>query len=167
MKATAKAHTNIALIKYWGKRNEELILPMNNSLSLTLDGFHTTTTVEFREDLGEDSFSLNSVESSGVELERVSEFLDLVRDQYDVGSLHAQVQSTNAVPTAAGFASSASGFAALAGAAALFCQNQAAPASTAMPSAAIAPYLVVNAISRSVPFVSAADFTAGPRCPCC
>ena len=32
----ARAHTNIALIKYWGKANEEYILPMNSSLSLTL-----------------------------------------------------------------------------------------------------------------------------------
>ncbi|MDF4201137.1 diphosphomevalonate decarboxylase, partial [Bacillus subtilis] len=37
--AAARAHTNIALIKYWGKKNTELILPMNNSLSLTLDHF--------------------------------------------------------------------------------------------------------------------------------
>ncbi len=56
MKATAKAHTNIALIKYWGKRDEALILPTNNSLSLTLDGFYTTTTVEFREELTQDIF---------------------------------------------------------------------------------------------------------------
>ncbi|WLV24857.1 diphosphomevalonate decarboxylase [Aciduricibacillus chroicocephali] len=117
MKATAKAHTNIALIKYWGKRDESLILPMNNSLSLTLDGFHTTTTVEFQEGLEKDTFSLNSVGAEGVELERVSVFLDLIRSQYDIGPIHAQVQSTNTVPTAAGFASSASGFAALAAAA--------------------------------------------------
>lgn len=38
-KGKARAYTNIALIKYWGKKNEELILPMNNSLSLTLDAF--------------------------------------------------------------------------------------------------------------------------------
>lgn len=117
MKATAKAHTNIALIKYWGKRNESLILPTNNSLSLTLDGFHTTTTVEFEKTLEQDEFSLNSVVAEGVELERVSGFLELIRSQYDIGPLHARVQSTNAVPTAAGFASSASGFAALAAAA--------------------------------------------------
>jgi len=117
MKATAKAHTNIALIKYWGKRDDQLILPTNNSLSLTLDGLYTTTTVEFQEGLEADTFSLNSVDFKGIELERVSKFLDLIRSQYDIGELHAHVQSTNAVPTAAGFASSASGFAALAAAA--------------------------------------------------
>lgn len=117
MKATAKAHTNIALIKYWGKRDEERILPTNNSLSLTLDGLYTTTSVEFQEGLEADTFSLNSVEAEGTELERVSKFLDLIRSQYNIGELYAHVQSTNAVPTAAGFASSASGFAALAAAA--------------------------------------------------
>ncbi len=56
MKATARAHTNIALIKYCGKRDDSLILPMNDSLSLTFDGFYTTTTVTFREDLSQDEF---------------------------------------------------------------------------------------------------------------
>ena len=47
MKKTARAHTNIALVKYWGKADEELIIPMNGSVSLTLDHFYTDTTVEF------------------------------------------------------------------------------------------------------------------------
>ncbi|SDR00410.1 diphosphomevalonate decarboxylase [Virgibacillus salinus] len=118
MKASAKAHTNIALIKYWGKRDESLILPMNNSLSLTLDGFYTTTTVDFRESLTEDSFYLNDQPVSGVEYERVTSFLDLIRKYAGKPNLFAEVHSTNYVPTAAGFASSASGFAALATAAA-------------------------------------------------
>ena len=46
-KGKARAYTNIALIKYWGKENETLILPMNNSLSLTLDAFYTETSVTF------------------------------------------------------------------------------------------------------------------------
>ena len=44
---TARAHTNIALVKYWGKKDDELIIPMNSSLSLTLDHFYTDTTVTF------------------------------------------------------------------------------------------------------------------------
>lgn len=44
--ASAVAHPNIALIKYWGKRDEEFMLPMTSSLSMTLDIFPTTTTVE-------------------------------------------------------------------------------------------------------------------------
>lgn len=116
MKATAKAHTNIALIKYWGKRDDTLKLPMNNSLSLTLDALHTTTTVEFNPELEHDIFYLNDEKIQGISYQRVSSFLDLVREYGDQKE-HALVKSINEVPTAAGFASSASGFAALAGAA--------------------------------------------------
>lgn len=117
MKATAKAHTNIALIKYWGKRDESLILPMNNSLSLTLDGFYTTTTVEFREDLVHDTFLLDHNEVTGEPYLQVTRFLDLIRNYSGKTGMYAEVRSFNQVPTAAGFASSASGFSALAAAA--------------------------------------------------
>ena len=43
--ATAVAHPNIALIKYWGKRDEAVQLPATGSLSLTLGIAPTTTTV--------------------------------------------------------------------------------------------------------------------------
>ncbi|HLR15956.1 MAG TPA: diphosphomevalonate decarboxylase [Bacillota bacterium] len=115
MKATAKAHTNIALIKYWGKRHDALILPTNSSLSLTLDGFYTKTSVHFKKEITEDVFVLDEKAVTGVAYDRVTTFLDLIRSFARV-DLHAEVHSTNAVPTAAGFASSASGFAALAAA---------------------------------------------------
>ncbi|WP_174615450.1 diphosphomevalonate decarboxylase [Virgibacillus ihumii] len=118
MKATAKAHTNIALVKYWGKRDESLILPMNNSLSLTLDGFYTTTSVEFHNELTEDRFYLNDKAVVDKQYDRVSSFLSLIRNSAGKDNLFAEVHSTNHVPTAAGFASSASGFAALAAASA-------------------------------------------------
>ena len=54
----ARAHTNIALIKYWGKADEALIIPMNNSLSVTLDRF-TLKRVTFDETLTEDQLILN------------------------------------------------------------------------------------------------------------
>lgn len=56
-KGKARAYTNIALIKYWGKKNETLILPMNNSLSLTLDAFYTETEILFSEEFTEDRFT--------------------------------------------------------------------------------------------------------------
>jgi len=115
MRATAKAPTNIALIKYWGKRDERLILPANNSLSVTLDRFFTVTTVEFCEDLGEDLFYLNGERADEKETEKISRFLDIVRGLADK-PYRATIQSQNHVPTAAGFASSASGYAALAAA---------------------------------------------------
>lgn len=116
MKATAKAHTNIALIKYWGKRDEALILPTNNSLSVTLDGFYTETTVELSESIEKDIFTLDGEVVTGVPYDQVTAYIDLFRDYTGKQDVHAIVTSTNHVPTAAGFASSASGFAALAAA---------------------------------------------------
>lgn len=116
MKATAKAHTNIALIKYWGKRDEVLFLPMNSSLSITLDQFFTTTSVEFRHDLKSDILILNNKMASKDETQKISRFLDHVRNISGT-RFKAIVASINEVPTAAGLASSASGFAALAAAA--------------------------------------------------
>src|SRR5690625_1941544 len=124
MRATAKAHTNIALIKYWGKRDETLFLPTNSSLSVTLDGFYTETTVHFKEDLERDVFSLNGKKYTDTMYERVTNYLNLFRRHIDHPNLYAEVTSTNYVPTAAGFASSASGFAALAAATAKALQLQ-------------------------------------------
>lgn len=109
----ARAHTNIALIKYWGKKDKNLFLPMNSSLSLTLDAFYTDTKVIFDEQLTEDCFYLNGEMQSEQELAKISRFLDLFRT-YSGVSLFARVESLNFVPTASGLASSASAFAALA-----------------------------------------------------
>lgn len=111
----ARAYTNIALIKYWGKKDQELILPMNNSLSLTLDAFYTETSVRFSSEYTQDSFSLDGDIQDEKATKKVSKFLDLARKKAGI-QLHAKVQSQNFVPTAAGLASSASGLAALAGA---------------------------------------------------
>ena len=111
----ARAHTNIALIKYWGKANEEYILPMNSSLSLTLDAFYTETTVTFDAHYSEDVFILDGILQNEKQTKKVKEFLNLVRQQADC-TWFAKVESQNFVPTAAGLASSASGLAALAGA---------------------------------------------------
>ncbi|QXJ54151.1 diphosphomevalonate decarboxylase [Enterococcus faecium] len=114
-KGKARAYTNIALIKYWGKKNEELILPMNNSLSLTLDAFYTETEVIFSDSYMVDEFYLDSTLQDEKATKKVSQFLDLFRKEAGL-SLKASVISQNFVPTAAGLASSASGLAALAGA---------------------------------------------------
>lgn len=115
--ATAVAHPNIALIKYWGKRDEELVLPRTDSLSMTLDIFPTTTRVRLGPATGPDTLTLNGAPATGRTQQRVTAFLDLVRRQ--ARSTRAAVVDThNTVPTGAGLASSASGFAALAVAAA-------------------------------------------------
>ncbi len=115
-KSTAIAHSNTALIKYWGKRDEKLIIPMNNSISFTTDALTTTTTVDFSEEFTEDSFLLNGLEQTGKPLKRVVEHLNLIRE-ISKTKVKAKVHSQNNFPTAAGLASSASGFAALTSAA--------------------------------------------------
>jgi diphosphomevalonate decarboxylase len=113
-RVTARAHANIALVKYWGKRDEERFLPANGSLSLTLDGLYTTTTVELGVEK-QDRFLLNGEEMEGEALAKVSRFLDLAAQPL-AKRPSARVTSVNQVPTAAGLASSASAFAALAAA---------------------------------------------------
>jgi len=112
-KGKARAYANIALIKYWGKRDEKYALPMNSSLSLTLDCFYTETEVIFSKDLEKDYFYLNKEIQDKKETEKISKFLDLFRKASHI-DLRAKVDSINYLPTAAGLASSASGFAALA-----------------------------------------------------
>lgn len=116
MKATARAHTNIALVKYWGKKDLKLMLPQTDSLSLTLDRFYTTTKVEFDPTLKSDQIQIDGQIAKPKVAKRVSDFLTLVRDRYQVSDF-AHVTSINNVPMAAGLASSASAFAALAAAA--------------------------------------------------
>jgi diphosphomevalonate decarboxylase len=113
MRAIAEARTNIALVKYWGKRDVALNLPAVGSLSLTLEGLSTRTEVRFDPALKADGLVLNGEPATGDALTKVSRFLDLVRA--DAGWAHrAHVTSANNFPTASGLASSASAFAALA-----------------------------------------------------
>ncbi len=104
-----RAGINIALVKYWGKRDDFANLPAVGSISLTLDTFTTTTSVEFDDALTQHEFALNGRK---VDDYRVRNLLDNVRDIAGIrGS--ARVASKNTVPTASGLASSASGNAAL------------------------------------------------------
>jgi diphosphomevalonate decarboxylase len=107
----ARAHTNIALVKYWGKRVAELNLPAVGSISVTLADLFTETSVVFVDDSERDTFELNG-EVVCEERPRIERFLDRVRQRAGI-TAHARVSSSNNFPTAAGLASSASGFAAL------------------------------------------------------
>ncbi len=114
--ATYEAPPNIALVKYWGVRDPALALPYNSSLSVTLDRLRSRTTVRFDPELDEDWVVLNGTPATGGPREGVVRFLDRVRARAGTPN-HARVRSANNFPTASGLASSASGFAALAGAA--------------------------------------------------
>jgi diphosphomevalonate decarboxylase len=112
--ATAVAGTNIALVKYWGKRDEALNLPATGSLSLTLDRLGTRTRVAFDGgDGARDRVTLDGAPAAEKVAARVTAFLDRVRSRAGI-ALRATVLTDNSVPTASGLASSASGFAALA-----------------------------------------------------
>ena len=112
LQATAQAQPNIALVKYWGKRDAALNLPAAGSLSITLDALHTRTRVRFDDALTADDITLDG-ESDEAQSRKIGAFLDLFRAHAGI-TTRAHVESGNDFPTGAGLASSASGFAALA-----------------------------------------------------
>lgn len=109
---TAVAHPNIALIKYWGDADQDLHIPANGSISITLAELHTQTSVKFDSQLIADEFILNGKVQVGTALGRVIQLLDRVRHMAGIATF-ARVSSENNFPSSAGIASSASGFAAL------------------------------------------------------
>ncbi|GJN16622.1 hypothetical protein PR202_gb03627 [Eleusine coracana subsp. coracana] len=127
--ATGRSPTNIAVIKYWGKRDEALILPVNDSISVTLDPDHlsATTTVAVSPSFPSDRMWLNGKEISlsGGRFQsclreirkRACDFEDEKKEirikKEDWENLHVHIASYNNFPTAAGLASSAAGFACL------------------------------------------------------
>lgn len=116
----AFAPTNIALCKYWGKRDEHLNLPITSSLSISLGGYGTTTHIkEIDHDI--DKIIVNGVELSkqtqasfSADMDsfrkRLTTFLDYFRE---VPATRFYIDTHTNIPIAAGLASSASGFAAL------------------------------------------------------
>ena len=114
-KATAFAPANIALVKYWGKRDEELNLPVTDSLSIDLGTLGTTTTVEPAD---RDIVILNGIQLAGDDrfAAKVINFVDLFRGALNQKGQELpalKITTENNIPTGAGVASSASGFAAL------------------------------------------------------
>lgn len=122
---TTKAPVNIAVIKYWGKTNEDLIIPANDSLSLTLSNEHlcATTTVAVGKKFKEDRIWLNGKEES-MHSARIQNCLREIRKRSrgyfqshncppDYSDWPIHVCSVNNFPTAAGLASSAAGYACL------------------------------------------------------
>lgn len=118
MSKTVRAHTNIALIKYWGKKDMELKIPTNSSISLTLDNFYTDTKVTYDDALTKDEFYLDGERVDDKVAKRVFKYMDVLRKEVPIPSF-ARIESFNNVPKEAGLASSASAFAALAKAATL------------------------------------------------
>lgn len=116
-KTTVRAGNDIALVKYWGKKDKALRLPANGSIALILDSLHTTTTVEFQSQLDQDQVTIGGVVEEG-EASRVIKHLDRIRAAAKAKGLinqdiFAKVVSVNNFPMSTGLSSSGSGFAAL------------------------------------------------------
>lgn len=111
MKATAIAPSNIAFIKYWGRKDEILRLPENGSISMNLSDLLTITTVEFDKKYKEDEIIINDQKEEN-EGNRAIKHLDRIRKLSKI-NLKAKVVTKNNFPTGTGLSSSASGFAAL------------------------------------------------------
>jgi len=119
--ATCTAPVNIAVIKYWGKRDEKLLLPINSSLSATLhqDQLHAKTTVAISAGFTEDRIWLNGTEEDIGNKRLQNCFREIraraaAKDPSDPRvSMKIRVCSANNFPTAAGLASSAAGYACL------------------------------------------------------
>ncbi len=125
-KATARAHPNIALIKYWGNLNHEQRLPANTSLSITLGDLETRTMVFFDDRLKADEIFIDGAPASETASQRVQTHLDRIRRIADIET-RASVDSKSTFPSGAGIASSASAFAALTLAAVVACDLQLDP----------------------------------------
>eukprot|EP00301_Raphidiophrys_heterophryoidea_P019858 c4695_g1_i1.p1 GENE.c4695_g1_i1~~c4695_g1_i1.p1 ORF type:complete len:390 (-),score=102.76 c4695_g1_i1:267-1415(-) len=114
-KCTCRAPVNIAVVKYWGKRDENLILPINSSLSVTLhiEDMCSTTTVEAVSLAEGDSMTLNAKPTPLND--RTKKCLATLRSiaSSSESKLAVKIVSSNNFPTAAGLASSASGYACL------------------------------------------------------
>jgi diphosphomevalonate decarboxylase len=114
LRASAKANANIAIVKYWGKRDKKLILPFNSSLSVTLDEkLSTVCTVAFSDQFQEDEVFVifkNKVKKlkTKEELEKISKQLNFIREIAKT-NLKAKIVSKTSIPPATGLASSSAG----------------------------------------------------------
>ena len=109
-----KSYANIAIIKYWGKKDVNKMIPATSSISLTLENMYTETEINFItekesiEVLGEvgDLFYLNSKLQNKEQRDKLSKVIDLFREnKKDI----VKINTRNNMPTEAGLSSSSSG----------------------------------------------------------
>jgi diphosphomevalonate decarboxylase len=104
---------NLALVKYFGKRDTKLNLPAGPSLSVTLEPLETLSELEIDASLNQDEVWLADSPANSGFSHRVTRLLDIARELAG-DQRRARLRTRNSFPTAAGLASSASGMAALA-----------------------------------------------------
>ena len=110
---TARANVNVALVKYWGKRDPVLNLPTTGSISLTLDGLWVESTLRVRGE-GPDQCIIDGEVASGPDGERVCAASSTSCGRRPACKAPSHVRTTSGVPTGAGLASSAAAFASVA-----------------------------------------------------
>lgn len=115
-KITIIAPANIAFVKYWGRRDDKLILPLNSSVSMNMDSCVTTTSCEwgeFEEDSVQVKYQNKELEElTGISRDKATKIVDRVRKNLNIEQ-KVKITSENNFPEATGIASSASGFSAL------------------------------------------------------
>lgn len=110
----AIAPSNIAIVKYWGKRNRQLNLPLNSSISISLKDLYAKTKVVFESSLERDMVIINGKTLNEEESkDYVGKVLKVFREKYIEKNLRAKIISETNFPQSAGLASSAAGIAAL------------------------------------------------------
>jgi diphosphomevalonate decarboxylase len=106
-------HSNIAFIKYWGNKDNDLRIPSNASVSMNLSELYTETTLSWDDTIETDYLTINGEPASQEAWQRTKSYLSRIREMYGINSF-ASITSKNNFPMGAGIASSASAFAALA-----------------------------------------------------
>lgn len=112
---TYKSPSNIALVKYWGKRPTQI--PQNPSISFTLDEAHTVTSIEYTSRSGQEewlSFYFEGKKEASF-AGRIEKYLMSLLPVFPfLEQLHLVIKSRNSFPHSSGIASSASGMSAIA-----------------------------------------------------
>ena len=108
---TVRSYANIAIIKYWGKKEEKEMVPATSSISLTLENMYTETTLSpLPADARADEFYINGQLQNEAEHKKMSKIIDRYRPE---GAGFVRIDTKNNMPTAAGLSSSSSGLSAL------------------------------------------------------
>ena len=109
MKVRCKVNPSLALIKYWGKKDRFLNIPVTSSIAVSIDKFYSVSEIELSY---KDEIILNS--KTVVLKDREIKFFNYARKILNKPNVYFKIISTNNFPTAAGLASSSSGFASIA-----------------------------------------------------
>ena len=116
-RSIVKSYANIAIIKYWGKKDPIKMIPATSSISLTLENLFTETEISFitkeeaieKTGLASDLLYINGELQNEEQIKKIAKVVNLFRDDR---SQLVKIDTTNNMPTEAGLSSSSSGLSA-------------------------------------------------------